>query len=598
MNQRNNVPATVKIECTSRNYNAANRTFNATFELTALQTLSGEFKYNVIITEDGIVYPQNGSLGGPNYVHDWTVRSMVNGALGETIINGTWNQGQTITMNVNNYALPVPPSPSPDIVPDSCELVCFVYKAGTPLNSNAEIQQAEKWSFISPDFVATIGSPESDFLADNTTIAQNTVVIRNVGLQNDTYYISLGFDGPAGWTQTFTTVNGTFPIGQIDSVDVASGDSTAITVEVNPNAITGFGKTTVQFASKNLPTLSGATTLRFATFGLNTLVVDDESNDYERYMSFELDKMGIDYGVVSGSVVPPASAGLNTFEKIIWMCADAAVTLNMDEINALKTYLDGSGLLYLSGIDIAYQLADPSSPYHTSETEAFFNDYLHSSYVMRSPTFLHANGIPGDPISGGITNIYLTGGTGAGTITSDKKANEIAPNGPDAAACFALLGAPTRYCGVRAVHNSASATGGVVFTTFGFETIADSAKRDILAHNILQWLDQITGVDEPEPPVIADRFELKANYPNPFNPATTISYVLPVVSGDRHASLTIYNQLGQKIRTLISEEQAPGEHRISWDGLDDRGIQVASGLYFYQLRYGTHQASRKMLLIR
>jgi hypothetical protein len=71
MNQRNNVPATVEIECTSRSYDPGTRTFNATFDLTALQTLSGEYKYNVIITEDGIVWQQNGSLGGPNYVHDF-----------------------------------------------------------------------------------------------------------------------------------------------------------------------------------------------------------------------------------------------------------------------------------------------------------------------------------------------------------------------------------------------------------------------------------------------------------------------------------------------------------------------------------------------
>jgi len=419
-----------------------------------------------------------------------------------------------------------------------------------------------------------------------------------MGLQNDTYYINIDFDGPAGWAQNFTTVNGTFPIGAIDSVDVASGDSTEVTVEVNPNSITGFGRTTIHFASKNLPALRGSKTLRFATFGLDILIVDDESNDYENYMSFELDKMGINYGTVSSSVVPSASADLNTFNKIIWMCSNEPVTLNMDEINALITYLDGAGRLYISGMDIAYQLADPASPYHTTETEAFFTNYLHSAYVMRYPTFLHANGIPNDPISGGISNIYLTGGTGAGTVTATKKANEIDAGDPEAAPCFAFLGAASKYCGVRAVHNAASGNGGVVFTTFGFETIADSTKRDQLAHNILQWLDQITGIEDQKPPTAADRFELKANYPNPFNPSTTISYQLPVISGDQQASLIIYNQLGQKIRTLISGKMPSGRYEINWDGMDVNHNPVASGIYFYQLRYGKHHSVRKMILMR
>lgn len=599
MNQRNNVPATVEIECTSRSYDPASRTFNATFDLTALQTLSGEYKYNVIITENGIIWQQNGSLGGPNYVHDWTVRSMVNGALGETVVNGTWNQGQTITMSINNYVLPVPSAPAPDIIPDSCELVCLVYKQGSPLSSGAEIQQAEKWVFVEPNYVAAISSPESDVLAGNTTLAQNSVVIHNMGLMSDTYYINLDFDGPAGWTQSFTTVNGTFPIGQVDSIEVAAGDSTEIMVEVNPNAISGFGKTTVHFASKNLPTMNGSITLRFATYGLGVLVVDDESgSNYEDYMTFELDKTALQYGVVSGSAVPAASANLNTFGAIIWMCADAVPTIDSDEMAALSTFLDNGGRLYLSGVDIAYELADPSSPYYTTSSLEFFNNYLHSDYVMRSPTNLHAYGVANDPISGGITHILLTGGTGAGTITSQKKANQIDAGDLNASTCFSYYGATAKYCGIRSFHPGTAGTGRVVFTTFGFETIADSLLRDVLAANILEWISTPNAIGDEGPGTIADRFELKANYPNPFNPSTTIAYTLPLAERDKNVSLVVFNQLGQKVKTLVNEIQPAGSHEVVWNGMDDAGNEVASGIYFYQLRYGGYQDTHKMLLVR
>lgn len=601
MNQRNNVPATVEIECTSRSYDPATRTFNATFDLTALQTLSGEYKYNVIITEDGIVWSQNGSLGGPNYIHDWTVRSMVNGALGETVINGTWNQGQTITMSINNYVLPVPPAPAPDVIPDSCELVCLVYKQGSPLSSGAEIQQAEKWIFIEPNYVATIGSSESDFLGSNTTVAQNTVVIHNMGLLSDTYYIGLDFDGPSGWTQTFTTVNGTFPIGEIDSVEVASGDSTVITVDVNPNSITGFGKTSVHFNSKNLPTMGSNTTLRFATYGLDVLVVDDQSKDsFENYMIFELDKTTYNYGVVSSNVVPAAAADLNTFGALIWMCADAIPTLNPDEMTALSTYLDDGGSLYLSGTDLAYEMADPASPYYTTNSLEFFTNYLHSDYIKRSPTQLAAMGITGDPISDGLGVIGLLGGTGGGTISIERKPNEIAPaaNDPNAAACIALVNAPNNYCGVRSEHPGISETGRVVITTFGFETMSDSTKRAIMAERIFNWLLNPVAIDDNQPLAVTNRFELKANYPNPFNPSTTIAYTLPMTERNKNVSLVIYNQLGQKVKTLVNGIQPAGSHEVVWNGMDDAGNDVASGIYFYQLRYGGHQDTQKMLLVR
>ena len=417
MNQRNNVPATVEIECTSRNYDPVARVFNATFELTALQTLSGEYKYNVIITEDGIVWQQSGSLGGPNYVHDWTVRSMVNGALGEPVINGTWNQGQTITMSINNYVLPVPPAPGPDIVPDSCELVCFVYKAGSPLNSNAEIQQAEKWPLIAPDYVATMISEEMDMIGSTSAPNDFTATLINKGLLSDTYYIELSFDGPGGWSQTFTTVNGTHPIGEIDSVDVVPGDSTTIIVSVDPNSIIGFGKATLEFSSKNSPSAIGSLEFRLATFGLDILVVDDDQTEtYEDYFTAALDNLGETYGVVSSSAVPPAAGNLSTIGSLTWLTGLSEPGLSEDEMNALRTYLDAGGRLYLNGVDMAYQMADPTSPFYTANSLDFFNNYLHANYLTRVIFTLAVNGVSGDPITNGISQMLLVGGTGVGNL--------------------------------------------------------------------------------------------------------------------------------------------------------------------------------------
>ncbi len=90
-------------------------------------------------------------------------------------------------------------------------------------------------------------------------------------------------------------------------------------------------------------------------------------------------------------------------------------------------------------------------------------------------------------------------------------------------------------------------------------------------------------------------YRLEANFPNPFNPATTIRYFLP---GNTTVSLKIYNALGEEIRTLVSGREAAGEKTVVWDGRNDEGEAVASGVYIYRMSAGEFYQSRKMLLVR
>ncbi len=94
----------------------------------------------------------------------------------------------------------------------------------------------------------------------------------------------------------------------------------------------------------------------------------------------------------------------------------------------------------------------------------------------------------------------------------------------------------------------------------------------------------------------AKELTLLQNYPNPFNTSTVISYFLPQNSHGR-VSLNIYNVLGERVRELVSTQQKPGYHKITWDGRDDFGERVGSGLYFYSLRMGNYFEKKKMLVI-
>jgi alpha-amylase len=92
----------------------------------------------------------------------------------------------------------------------------------------------------------------------------------------------------------------------------------------------------------------------------------------------------------------------------------------------------------------------------------------------------------------------------------------------------------------------------------------------------------------------ATSYELFANYPNPFNPTTTITYQLPQAG---RVSLRIYNMLGQLVRTLIDAEIDAGVHAASWDAKNNRGEFVASGVYIYQFRVGNQIVSTKKMLL-
>lgn len=90
-------------------------------------------------------------------------------------------------------------------------------------------------------------------------------------------------------------------------------------------------------------------------------------------------------------------------------------------------------------------------------------------------------------------------------------------------------------------------------------------------------------------------FALSQNFPNPFNPETTIRYSL---ADDAQVQLRIYNLVGQVVRTLVQERQAAGRYAIRWDGRDERGLTVSSGVYFYQITAGKFKDVRKLMLLK
>ena len=113
--------------------------------------------------------------------------------------------------------------------------------------------------------------------------------------------------------------------------------------------------------------------------------------------------------------------------------------------------------------------------------------------------------------------------------------------------------------------------------------------------SVISFFDAPVGIDD-ELVTIPLTTELQQNYPNPFNPSTQITYSLGKTAD---ATLIIYNILGQEVRTLVNATKRPaGQYTVTWDGRNDQGTRVASGMYVYQLKADGVITTHKMLLLR
>jgi len=90
-------------------------------------------------------------------------------------------------------------------------------------------------------------------------------------------------------------------------------------------------------------------------------------------------------------------------------------------------------------------------------------------------------------------------------------------------------------------------------------------------------------------------FALAQNFPNPFNPETVISYSTPKPAQIR---IEIYNAIGKKIRTLVDDYVQAGQHQIIWDGKNDNGIQVSTGIYYYIMQSGSFRSMKKAVFMK
>ena len=179
--------------------------------------------------------------------------------------------------------------------------------------------------------------------------------------------------------------------------------------------------------------------------------------------------------------------------------------------------------------------------------------------------------------SNGVWNIKLISEGISGPYTFSMKSNNDLPTGLD----FALLDIPNK----NVIRNVLSESITIQ------ESLQNGYDITIVAGDEAYVNDMIMNILE----AIPAEYSLSQNYPNPFNPTTKIDFTLPR-SDD--VNVTIYNLVGQQIKVLVNSNLEYGYHTVTWNGLDQLGRPVASGVYFSELRTRNFRQTKKMLLLK
>ncbi|GJQ62556.1 MAG: hypothetical protein SCALA702_16090 [Melioribacteraceae bacterium] len=283
------------------------------------------------------------------------------------------------------------------------------------------------------------------------------------------------------------------------------------------------------------------------------------------------------------------SVDLKEYDYVVWFVGDESTelqTFSANERLEASQYLENGGNLFVSGSEIGWDLDNAHSGTEPSDT-LFYRHYLKSDYINDGSSNMSlASGMAGTGFEGVSAAI--------GTIYPEDYPDDIEPiNGAVAIMEYNQVREPgvTRKAGVAysGTFGNSSEISNMIYISFPFETIGVFSQRRILMQKVLEFFGN-PATDLEELNQIPLEFSLSNNYPNPFNPTTKINYTIPE-SGP--VTGVVYDVLGRKVETLVSQEQTAGHYSINWNA-----SRLSAGVYIFRLNSSKFSKSIKMILLK
>jgi hypothetical protein len=277
--------------------------------------------------------------------------------------------------------------------------------------------------------------------------------------------------------------------------------------------------------------------------------------------------------LISGELDPTDYAGL------IWFVGDNSVadrSLNPTEQQIVTAYLEGGGRLFLTGSEIGFDIGRSAS---ANQNIPWYADNLKAVYEGDDAAGLAYAGSPGsvfDGLSGQFGQVY-----------PEDYPDYISPTGGSSRS---LDYNSTRYAGVQysGPFGTSANEAKMIYIGFAFETIASLSQRQSLLERALTFFEGSLHAEGPD--AHPSSFQVSQNFPNPFNPTTTIEFSIPRT--DR-VTIVIHDLLGREIAVLLNEDMAAGFHRVAFNGRS-----LPSGTYYYTVRTTVYSKTRRMVLLK
>ena len=277
------------------------------------------------------------------------------------------------------------------------------------------------------------------------------------------------------------------------------------------------------------------------------------------------------FDTVPNEAIIDSTVNLNDYHTVFWILGDESVdneSFSLAEQELIRQYLQNGGHLFVSGSEIASDLDMNANPYATIQDDVFLHEYLKVDFVGKEENGCVANGLDSTIFQG------MTMAFGQSPYSIDS-VDIITPYDPEAIPCLEYGTHNLAAIQYHGVFGGSSMEGRLVYCTFPFETITDAMVRREFIQRVLNYFYNVSSISENQD-YLPTTFEFLPNYPNPFNPHTHFTFILPIRS---EVELVIYNALGQNIRTLIQGEVESGKHTVSWDGKNNDRQLVGSGIY-------------------